>query len=81
MSDPFLLALGNYYSDHVLRGKPPSLSAQSLKTYVESSDEAKERARQRLNDLSKLDASCGGNLAKRCYVSHVQMKALQEALT
>ena len=72
--------LGDYYAAHVLRGQPSSVAASALKDLISKNNAAKEEAVKKLGELAKLDASTGGNLAKRCYVSHVQKKALEEAL-
>lgn len=72
--------LSRFYTEHVLRGKPTLISVQRLKDAMQAEPNLRSAAQSRLNELNRLDASTGGNLARRCYVSHVQKMGLEEAL-
>lgn len=72
--------LADFYAEKVLKGRPVSVAAQPLKDAIVSDQSLKDAAKQKLSELNKLDASTGGNLAKRCYVSSVQKTALEEVL-
>ena len=80
MTDTLEAHLSSFYTEHILRGKPQSVSVQSMKDAFTIDRNLGVQAQRRLDELCKLDASTGGNLANRCYVSHVQKKALEEAL-
>lgn len=70
-------ALGDFYTKHVMKGHPTNEAAAKLMIAVMDPD-IKEEARQRKEQLEQLDSSCNGNLAKRCFVSHVQLTGLRE---
>lgn len=72
--------LSRFYQDHVLRGHPKQQAAASLKAALAVDPGLKKEAQDRINELASFDAKTGGNLAKRCYVSHIQKSALEEAL-
>ena len=73
----YLLA---FYNEHILKGKPKSASIESLKTAIQSDAQLAAHAQSRLDELKKLDTTTGGRLSQRCYVSHVEKLALEEAL-
>lgn len=72
--------LGDFYKEHVLKGFPKRIAANAFKKAVGEDMDLKGAAKARLAELDTLNDQSGGNLAKRCYVSHVQRIGLKEAL-
>jgi len=81
MTDAFQTALGSFYRDHVVSGKSKHVAVSALRDLVSKDQSARDAAKAKLTELNKLAASCGGKLEKRCFVSHVQKMALEEALS
>ena len=72
--------LGGFYKEHVLHGGHKRDAGKSFKEAMASDKDLKNEASKRLDELNALNDLTGGNLAKRCYVSHIQRIALKEAL-
>lgn len=81
MQDALKSALADFYKDYVRKGHPSSIAVQGIRQVIEANPAARDEAMQRMVELSKLDNACGGKLAQRCFISHVEHLALQEALT
>lgn len=80
MSPELTKALADFYSRYVRRGHSTKFASQNLKDLFAADPICAQEARERLAELDKLAAQCGGNLNQRCFVSHIQRLGLQEAL-
>ena len=76
----FQQAIGKYYKMLVLEGKPKDEASRELRQLLAFNHDAKKEAQAKLDSLNKLAVSVGGNLASRCFVSHIQLQALKEIL-
>lgn len=72
--------LSDLYAEHILHGKTKSSSVQNLKSAIMTAPHLAAEAQHKLDELQSLDKACGGQLSKRCYVSHVQKMGLEETL-
>ncbi len=72
--------LGKFYDKHILQGQPLAVAAEELKKLLQSDPESKWAATTKLLELNALAASSGGDLSRRCFVSHIQRNALDHAL-
>lgn len=80
-NDSLQISLSAFYTSYVLKGKSKSEAATVMKAILLENPSLTEMARNKLIEFNKLDAVCGGQLAKRCYVSHINKIALEEALS